>query len=145
LEFFEGCGPFRRASEVGDENLPELFPGFDRLWGKVVETCSSRISEVKLHGVIPRAAAYGYSGEEIVQPNSPVLLPIELGDAFTDFEPFWQGCSVDVKAEIFRTALLIIIDVEGGWLIATMRVEGSALCTGQVDPVLNEGVPKTLG
>jgi hypothetical protein len=40
----------------------------------------------QMHGIVPRTSAYGDGGLEVIQPDSRVLLPIEIGYAITDFQ-----------------------------------------------------------
>jgi hypothetical protein len=58
----------------------------------------------QLQGVVSGPAADGDSGQEIVEPYSWVLLPVELGDAFADLDPFWQRCGANESAEALRAA-----------------------------------------
>jgi hypothetical protein len=87
----------------------------------------------QLQSVVPLTAANVDTGQEIVKPNSWVLLPIELGDAFADLDPLWQWCRANETAEALRTAEFIIVVVEGFPFALTIEPTRFTLCASCVD------------
>jgi hypothetical protein len=91
----------------------------------------------QLQSVVPLTAANGDTGQEIVKPNSRVLLPIELGDAFADLDPLWQWRRANETAEALRTMEFVVIVVKGFPFALAIEPARFTLHASCVDPVLS--------
>jgi hypothetical protein len=84
--------------KFSDERLPEFLPRADTIWGKIIQPCPCIVLQVQqqqLEGVIPGSAADFDGGYEVVEPNSGVLLPVELDYTVAELDAPWQWCGSD--------------------------------------------------
>jgi hypothetical protein len=62
------------------------------------------VQRQKLEGVVPGSAADFDSGYKVIEPNSGILLPVELDYAIAELDSLRQWCGADQKAKAFRSA-----------------------------------------
>jgi hypothetical protein len=84
--------------KVPDEGLPKFIPRANAIWGKIVEPCPCVVLQMQryqLKGGTSRSAANGDGGDEVIEPNLRVLLPIELDYTVAEFYSFRQRCGAN--------------------------------------------------
>jgi hypothetical protein len=70
------------------------------------------VQRQQLESIVSRSTAYGDGGDEVIQPNSGVLLPIELDYAVAKLDPFRQWCGTNQEAKALRSAQPVAIAAE---------------------------------
>jgi hypothetical protein len=67
------------------------------------------VQRQQLESVVSGSAADCDGGHKVIEPNSRVLLPIELDYTVAELDSFWQWCRMDQETKALCSAQPIVI------------------------------------